>query len=345
MEISPDGEIIMVDDDSPDGTAEEARRYGRDMPLTVIVRKNERGLATAVLRGFEAARGDLIAVMDADLSHRPADLAMLYHGLMEQQADLVVGSRFVQGGGSEDWTRVREFISFFARMLGRGLVPVRDLTSGFFMFRRRILDGVPLSPVGYKICLEILVKSRAERVAEVPITFRQRMLGQSKLDSAVTLAYLRHLLSLYFWVLRKAGPGRHGPTVTFARFTIVGFSGILINIGLLAVFWKTVQWPLLTAAAAAIEGSILTNFLFNHFWTWRGRGEPGVSAFLGRALRYQASAGLSAFSGNWLAFWLLVSGLHFPVWPAYGIGIFLSIVLGFILSDRFRYARNVWEGR
>jgi len=200
--IDPPVEIIIVDDNSPDGTGDEVSRLAHFYPMRAVVREHERGLATAVMRGIEEARGEIIAVMDADLSHPPEHLVDLYNALEKHHADMVIGSRFVQGGGSENRTYLRSIISWLARMGSRGLCRVKDSTSGFFVFRREIIRGVKLSPWGYKICLEILVKSRARKVIEVPINFRERAHGESKLTLKVALDYIRHVARLYWWTIR-----------------------------------------------------------------------------------------------------------------------------------------------
>ncbi len=342
--INGQAEILIVDDDSPDGTAAEAERLAQKFPVSVLVRKNERGLATAVLAGFDRARGDVVGVMDADLSHRPQDLPALIKALNEQGADLAVGSRFVPGGGSEDWSRWRGFVSSVARFLGRGLCPIRDLTSGFFMFKREILEGAPLQPVGYKILLEMLVKCRTRKVVEVPILFRDRTHGASKLDTRTTLAYLGHLLALYYWILFKASARKDvGSTITFARFGLVGLSGIVVNYGLFSLLRWAMDVPYLLAAAVAIELSILSNFFFNHYWTWRHRGETDLGAMLHRALKYHLVAGIAAFGGNWLILYILADFLGVPVDLAYFVGIAAGMAVNFVLNDRWTFARTLWE--
>jgi dolichol-phosphate mannosyltransferase len=342
-QLPPDGEIIVVDDDSPDGTADEVRRMAGDWPVRVVVRTQERGLATAVMRGFDEARGDVIAVMDADLSHRPEDLARLWRALEENGADMVIGSRHVAGGGAEDWSRVRGFISWVARMMSRGLCPIKDSTSGFFMFRKSIIDQIHLNPVGYKIGLEIAVKSRTRKIVEAPILFRDRTHGQSKLDWRVTADYFKHLLALYWWILFRASAKVDvGPTLTFARFCLVGFSGVAVNYGLFALFRHGFGVDHLIAGAVAIEISILSNFALNNFWTWRSRhqGWAGLGA---RLVKYHLVAGLAAFGGNWGTLYLLADVVGLQVDLSYIIGIGVGILINFFLNDRWTFARTLWE--
>jgi len=198
-------EVLVVDDDSPDGTAGAARELAREYPVRVLVRRGERGLASAVLAGFSEARAAIVGVMDADLSHPAEALPALYEAVATGGAEIAVGSRRVPGGGVEQWPLSRRVISRVAGLLARGLTTLRDPTSGYFLFRREILDGVRLAPVGYKICLEVVVRTRSRAVREIPIVFRDRTHGRSKLGSGVTADYLRHLWSLYRW---RYGGGR-----------------------------------------------------------------------------------------------------------------------------------------
>lgn len=191
-------ELLIVDDDSPDGTAAEAQRLAADQPVRCIVRRGERGLATAVIRGLAEARGELVVVMDADLSHPPEALPALLEALRDPHVNMAIGSRFVPGAGIEsNWPLFRRLNSFVARALARPLTPVRDVMSGFFAVRRRELDLTRLEPIGYKIALELVVRHRWRNVVEVPIMFADRTAGRSKLNVGEQLRYVRHLLRLY----------------------------------------------------------------------------------------------------------------------------------------------------
>lgn len=189
-------EILIVDDDSPDRTWEVAAAESAGSPVRVLRRRDERGLASAVVAGIGAAEGELIAVLDADLSHPPELLPMLYRRILSG-ADLVVASRIISGGGVEDWPVHRRALSWFGRLLARPLTPVRDNMSGYFMLRREALDGVALRARGYKILLEILVRSRIGTVEELPYLFLNRGIGQSKMTLGTHLDYLRQLAGLY----------------------------------------------------------------------------------------------------------------------------------------------------
>ncbi|MBW2037891.1 MAG: glycosyltransferase family 2 protein [Deltaproteobacteria bacterium] len=342
--IDSSWEIIIVDDNSPDGSSMEARRLSHSYPVSTVVRENKRGLATAVIRGFEEAKGEIIAVMDADLSHPPEYLVDLYNALERNKTDMVIGSRFVRGGGTENWSRRRSVMSWLARMISRGLCPVRDSTSGFFMFRKKLIQGVKLSPLGYKICLELLVKSSAMKVQEVPIIFRDRSQGASKLGWKVTINYFRHIARLYWWIIFRYKSGKDvSSTITFARFSIVGMSGIIVNYGIFCFLRMAFGMPHILAALLAIEISILTNFILNNFWTWRFRNLQGHLGLLKRILAYHLVAGIAAFGGNWGTLFVLADIFGMNIDQSYVLGIGIGMLINFFLNDRWTFARNFWE--
>jgi dolichol-phosphate mannosyltransferase len=179
-------EIILVDDNSQDGSIDVAYGLAAKYPVKIFVRKNERGLATAVLHGFKQARGDIIGVMDADLQHPPEVNAALLKAV-KNGADMAVASRYITGGGCPNWGLTRRIISKGALFLAHLFLPstrkVKDPMSGFFMFKRDGLDQVEFSPRGYKILLEMLVMGNFSNVVEVPFIFEDRSTGTSKMKA------------------------------------------------------------------------------------------------------------------------------------------------------------------
>jgi dolichol-phosphate mannosyltransferase len=194
-----DYEVIIVDDNSPDGTADTVREMAsEDARIRLLQRPGKLGLGTAVADGFALAGGDYWIMMDADLSHRPEELPKMLRALSD--ADIVVGSRYVDGGGVQNWPLWRQVVSRGASGMGRMIVglSVRDLTSGFGAFRRRWMEPLlpNLNPKGFKLLLEILAKSRGARVLETPITFVDRQNGRSKASAGEALTFLRLCFTL-----------------------------------------------------------------------------------------------------------------------------------------------------
>lgn len=200
-------ELLIIDDNSPDRTADEVAKISATLPVRCLVRRGERGLATAVIAGLREARGELVIVMDADLSHPPESIPTVLAALDDASVQMAIGSRFVAGGVVDlHWPLHRRLNSLVGRLLARPLTPVRDMMSGFFAVRRRDLRLEGLRPIGYKIALELIVRHRWQNIVEVPITFADRAAGRTKLNVAEQLRYLRHLWRLYALVLctRKA---------------------------------------------------------------------------------------------------------------------------------------------
>jgi len=187
-----DWELVVVDDGSPDGTADLAEALAPRIPVRVVRRAAKSGLASAVMAGFREARGDLLVCMDADLSHPPEVVPGLVDAIVGG-ADLAVGSRYVRGGGTIDWPLRRRIVSRVACLLGNALVPVRDATSGFFALRRASIDGVKLNAIGFKIGFEVFARGRYTKIVEVPYTFRDREHGASKFGRREIAQYLVQL--------------------------------------------------------------------------------------------------------------------------------------------------------
>ncbi len=189
-------EIIIVDDNSPDGTGKIADRLAKRYPVRVIHRAGKSGLADAVIEGFRHARGEFLGCMDADQSHPPELLPKLLE-TVKNGADIAVASRKVGNGGTLGWSHYRHLMSWTATALAWPLTSVKDRTSGYMVFRRKIIAGKKLNPIGYKIVLEVIVRSGSKRVVEVPFTFINRKTGQSHTNKKIILEYLRHLGRLY----------------------------------------------------------------------------------------------------------------------------------------------------
>lgn len=192
-------ELLFIDDDSQDGSEEICATLSEHLPVRMVVRKGVRGLATAVIHGISVASGEIVVTMDADLSHPASAIPAMLELLQNGENDFVLGSRYVEGGSiHDDWSVFRQFNSIIPSLLAKPLCPLKDPMSGFFAIRRADMpDTSSLSPIGYKIALEIYVKGEFEKPAEVPIHFSDRQHGESKLSLKEQLNFIRHLARLY----------------------------------------------------------------------------------------------------------------------------------------------------
>jgi dolichol-phosphate mannosyltransferase len=207
-----DYEIIVVDDDSTDGTADVVNEQAaRDPRVRLLVRKGQRGLAGAVIHGWEHTGADLLGVIDADLQHPPELLPSLLEPVLED-ADIAIASRYVSGNGVGEWNKFRLFISRCGTLatapLQRNGLKVKDPLSGFFVVRRECIENLALQPEGFKILLEILVKGRISKAVEVPFRFGNRYSGKSKADVKVALQYFSLLGRLSRYALFGSSTGQ-----------------------------------------------------------------------------------------------------------------------------------------
>jgi len=256
-------EIVVVDDNSPDGTAETASGFALHHPIKVHLRINERGLATAVMKGFELSEGKIVVLMDADLSHPVERIPAMIQPIMEGVCEATVGSRYTEWGGSDHWPWVRRMISQGAGLLARGVTNLTDPTSGFMAIRKSLLEGVKLDPVGWKIVLEVIVKVNPS-LKEIPFSFTDRIKGESKLSLKTQLDYLRHLWKLYDFKYRN--------WFKFLSFSLVGFSGMIIDTAILVAFVEIFASDPRVAAVFAFMAAVTWNFKMNQNWTFPDAG-------------------------------------------------------------------------
>ncbi len=329
-------EILVVDDDSPDGTWAVAMRLSERWPaVRVMRRRSEKGLSTAVIRGWQAARGETLAVIDADLQHPPEVLARLWEAI-QAGADLAVASRHTEGGGVSDWSALRRLLSRGAQLLGLALLPsvvgrVSDPMSGYFMLRRAAIAGAELSPLGYKILIEVLGRGRIRTISEVGYVFRERLAGESKVTARLYADYLRHLLRLRLATL----PAR------FPRFAAVGLSGVGVDMALLFLLSDrhALGWGLTQGKLLAAEAAIVNNFVWNDAWTFRDMATKlgGGTARLKRFARFNLICAMGlALSVLLLALQVDVLGINRYV--ANAVAIALVTAWNFWMNKAFSWA-------
>ncbi|MBW4601714.1 MAG: glycosyltransferase family 2 protein [Calothrix sp. FI2-JRJ7] len=293
--IYGDYELIVVDDDSPDGTWEVAASLMTSYPqLRVMRRVGERGLSQAVIRGWQVAKGRILGVIDGDLQHPPHVMLQLLRAV-EEGADLAVGSRHVDGGGVSSWSVVRRFLSRGAQVLGLIILPgvlgrVSDPMSGYFMVRRDSIAEITLHPVGYKILLEIIGRGDIQEITEVGYVFNERLEGESKVTWKQYIDYLRHLIRLRLTTghLERMNKRLNFPIGRFLRFGVVGFSGLGVDLTVFYILRQIFELGLTRSTILSAETAIINNFLWNDIWTFRdiSSRQTGKGARLKRFLKF-----------------------------------------------------------
>lgn len=329
-----DAEVLVMDDDSPDGTWEHAERNYSHDPRVRVARRTERpGLSMAVSEGFLRAKGTFCAVIDADLQHPPERLPALFDALVDG-ADVAVGSRYVEGGDVENWSASRRVVSRGATALTRlGIPSARNLSdpmSGFFAVRRSIVDSVLLEPRGYKILLEVLAKCDVDEVVEVPYVFRERERGESKLTFAEYQRFAEHVTGLTMMVHgfgERTTPMR---MVRAAEFAAVGATGTVVN---MIVFWALSSFlglHYLIAGAGAFFAAVNSNFLGNWAITFN-RPRTGV---MEKLLKFHTIS-LVGYFGYSVVLTVLIGLLAFPEMVANVGAIISASVINFVGTDEF----------
>ena len=327
-------EVIFVDDDSPDGTAERIREIGRrDRRVRCLQRLGRRGLTTACIEGALAASATYIAVMDADMQHDenllPQMLAMLKSG----SADLVVGSRYVAGGGIGGLDAARANMSAFATRLSRIIckAEIADPMSGFFMLRRDVLEGAlrRLSGQGFKILLDILASSpRSLRVRELPYNFRERQHGESKLDTLVAWEYMMLIAD------KLIG---HIVPVRFALFAFVGGIGLFIHMSVLWLGLSVAGAAFNLAQTSATILAMTANFFINNLFTYRDRRLRGLAVLRG-LFTFYAICTLGAVANVGIAGYVFSRN---EVWWLAGLaGIVVGSVWNYAISSVFTWKQK-----
>ncbi|TVR99590.1 MAG: glycosyltransferase family 2 protein [Rhodospirillales bacterium] len=335
----PDYEIVIVDDDSGDGTeALIAALQDRGSPVRLIVRRTERGLSSAVLRGFEEANGAYLVCMDADLSHPPEALPEMLAPLIDGRAEFTIGSRYVAGGSIDgDWGLFRWLNSKVATVLARPFTRVRDPMSGCFAMPRTVFARArDLNPVGYKIGLELLVKCECRTVEEVPIHFADRQAGESKLSIREQFNYGRHIKRLFDY--------KYGPVSRFLQFCMVGGTGVVVDL-LIYAFLLGMGVSLGVARAGAILSAMTSNFTLNRYVTFSYSRKGDL---IRQYLRFVATSALGAVLSWGISVSLTFTIPFFQdrIYLAALIGILVGTISNFLFSFGwvFRKDRPAWRG-
>ena len=350
-------EIIVVDDNSPDGTAEIASLHAKNisnrknnnskLQVEIIRREGKFGLSSAIVAGVESATGDLLVVMDGDFSHPPQVMPSIIEALQDSDCDIVVASRYIKGGSIIGWPFKRRLMSKGATKIAQyGLgIEVKDPVSGFFAFRRDIIDGVKFDAIGYKMLLEILVKTKGARVKEVPYTFTNRSVGKSKFDKRIMFDYLWAVMRLYRYGKSMRQKERR-TSVRFlskaGRFYTVGASGLLVNYVASLLFSALAPniWYLYSTILGILI-SMTSNFFLNKLWTFEDREfnvkETGIQ--FGKFIGFSSLGAIIQL--------LLVYALVENYNMEYPLSLFLAVaaasVGNFLLNKKWTFKEKIWS--
>ncbi|MBD2579204.1 glycosyltransferase family 2 protein [Oscillatoria sp. FACHB-1406] len=327
-------ELIIVDDDSPDRTWEIAQSLIPQYPqLRVMRRIEERGLSTAVVRGWQVARGFVFGAIDADLQHPPEILLQLWEEI-KKGADLAVASRHIEEGGVSDWNIFRRILSRGAQILGLTILPgvvgrVSDPMSGYFLVKRDAIAGKPLDPIGYKILLEVIGRGDIRCCREVGYIFQERQEGESKVTAKQYLEYIQHLLRLRrsLW-----------PVERFLRFIAVGATGLVVDLSLFYLLRTEWGLGLTRSAILSAEVAIINNFLWNDLWTYRDKSRPqkGWKKWFKRLLKFNAIC-LAGLILNVLLVNILYNLLHVNEYAAKLIAIAVVTFWNFWINLKLQW--------
>jgi len=345
-------EAIVVDDNSPDGTGKIVENYLKDFKkitgytIDVIHRTAKKGLSSAILSGIQQARGDTIVVMDSDFSHPPQIIPRMLDALKKYQCDIVIASRYVKGGKIRGWPLKRKLLSKLATVIAKkGLkVSTLDPMSGFFAFKRPIIKGLKFDAIGFKMLLEILVKTKGVKVWEIPYTFTDRQFGSSKVTLSTAIDYARSVWRLYRF--GKSGRKQEKrPSVRFlskaARFYTVGASGLGINflMSLLLVGGSSEMWYL-HANIIGIIASMTTNFVLNKYWTFEDK-DFSTKKTLSQYGKFVGFSSLGALVQLGMVFSLVeASQIAYPI--ALTLAVFTAAFGNFVLNKKWTFKEKLW---
>lgn len=326
--------ILVVDDSSPDGTADIVRGLQTIYPNLNLLIGKKVGLGAAYIRGIDFALKHLgaecIIQMDSDFSHDPKDIPRLVKGL--EDADMVIGSRYVEGGSiPKEWSLIRKLNSRVGNIVARyvaGLYPIKDCTAGFRIIRADVLSRISLSSIkvqGYVFMVALLnaIRVQGARIKEIPVDFRERTVGVSKLGIRDILEFVINC----WWI-------RLQRFQTFLRFSVVGLSGVFVN---LASF-STLMWfgvHTYIASPIAIEISIISNFTLNNFWTFNKR-DTGRGIYL-KGLKFNVVS-LGSLLISYSTF-LIFSSLFPQVSPLINqaIGIVPAMIVNYLFNSYWTF--------
>ncbi len=341
-------ELVVVDDDSQDGSDQVIAEFAsKGLPVRLITRVGQRGLSSAVIEGFNQARGERLVCMDADLSHPPEAVCSLLECMEREGADFVIGSRYVPGAGTdESWGAFRWLNSKVATLLARPFTNARDPMAGFFALPREVFARAGmLNPIGYKIALELIVKCRCRNIREVPIHFANRQFGASKLSLRQQINYIKHL--------KRLADFKFGWFSKLFQFCIVGGTGTIVDLVTYAALLDFVAHPIAGAVSApdkvgnpledaarvlAILVAMTWNFFFNRRLTYsHTRGTKILPQYWRFVMACSLGALVSLFISRILP--RVIGFFRDHLLAAAVVGILVGLVINFTLSHKWVFRR------
>jgi len=346
-------EAIVVDDNSPDGTGKIVEDYINDAQnktgytIGVIHRKTKSGLSSAILDGIQHSSGETVVVMDSDLSHPPKIIPQLIEEIKTSKYDIVIASRYTEGGEVNGWSTKRKLISKGATGIAKAGLGVNesDPMSGFFAFNRNILEGIKFDAIGYKMLLEILVKTKGAKVKEIPYTFTDRTRGSSKLDSSTMFDFVKSVWKLYRYghTAKVSDTRTSGRFISKAgRFYTVGASGLLVNYLVSLLFADAIiNFWYIHATVIGITISMSSNFILNKIWTFEDRNFEAKKTLA----QYGKFVGFSSLGALIQLGMVYVLVDNYQV--MYPIALILAVIIAatsnFILNKKWTFKESVWS--
>jgi dolichol-phosphate mannosyltransferase len=327
-----EGEVIIVDDNSPDKTWKVVESLKKEYKnLKLVKRFKKLGLSSAVLEGWKIAEGDVLGVMDADFSHPPEKIKELFEVIKKGEADFTIGSRYVKGGRIEGWNFKRKLMSKTATFLSRVYTKVKDPMTGFFMVKKQVIENVELNSKGFKILLEIIIKGKYQNIKEIPITFINRIEGKSKANTKEILFYLQNLVGYL--------PYKKNVIKEFIKFGVVGGIGTFINILILYLLTEKVGFYYLISAIFSFIVAMSSNFILNKIWTFKENLKLG----LGKKYLQFSLVSVSALLVNLLFLYVFteIFGIYYIISQLFAIGI--SLFINFFGNKFWTFSKNKKE--
>ena len=346
-------EAIVVDDNSPDGTGKIVEDYINDAQnktgytISIIHRKTKSGLSSAILDGIQHSSGETVVVMDSDFSHPPKIIPQLIEEIKTSKYDIVIASRYTEGGEVSGWSTKRKLISKTAKGIAKAGLGVNesDPMSGFFAFNRNILEGIKFDAIGYKMLLEILVKTKGAKVKEIPYTFTDRTRGSSKLDSSTMFDYVKSVWKLYrYGHTAKVNDTR--TSISFiskaGRFYTVGASGLLLNYIVSVLFaGEIMNFWYIHATIIGIAVTMSSNFILNKIWTFEDRNF-NVKRTLTQYGTFVGLTSIAALIQIGLVY-VLVDTYQFVYPVALVLAVIIAASTNFIFNKKWTFKEKVWS--